>query len=85
MLSFKQMLVKLNETTNSASAQGLGLQDTTSTGKAPGKTAKAVKTNPKYHEPMNHSDMKYVSDNLKYTKVIDKQTKTRVANHHNHK
>lgn len=93
MLSFKQFKTKLLEFSNSASSQATGISG--SEGKAPGKGASATtntntNTNTQVKgttekERHDNEDVKYVRDNLKYTKVIEKKTKTRILNHHNHK
>lgn len=95
MITFKNLLLKLRESSNSASSQGLGISG--SEGKAPGSvsvsaqmimtpkitTTTQVKTsNTKSKEGDDTEDMWYVKDNLLYTKKLSKQTIERVKNHH---
>jgi hypothetical protein len=93
MITFKNLLLKLRESSNSASGQGLGISG--SEGKSPGSvsakmimtpkitTTTQVKTsNTKSKEGDDTEDMWYVKDNLLYTKKLSKQTIERVKNHH---
>jgi hypothetical protein len=93
MITFKNLLLKLRESSNSASVQGLGISG--SEGKAPGSvSAKIIATpkvttttqvkpsNTKSKEEHDTEDMWYVKDNKKFTKTLAKETSDRVKNHH---
>lgn len=93
MITFKNLLLKLRESSNSASSQGLGISG--SEGKAPGSvsakmimtpkvtTTTQVKTsNSKTKEEHDTEEMWYVKDNKKFTETLAKSTSERVKNHH---
>ena len=93
MITFKNLLLKLRESSNSASSQGLGISG--SEGKAPGSvsakiiatpkvtTTTQVKTsNTKSKEEHDNEEMWYVKDNKKFTQTLAKDTADRIKNHH---
>jgi len=82
MITFKNLLLKLKESSNSASVQGLGISG--SEGKAPGSVAtpKVTTSNTKSKEEHDNEDMWYLKDNKKFTQTLAKDTADRVKNHH---
>ena len=94
MITFKNLLLKLRESSNSASGQGLGISG--SEGKAPGSVSAKMIMTPKITSTTqvkssnsknsktedDTEEMWYLKDNKKFTKTLAKDTLERVKNHH---
>jgi hypothetical protein len=91
MITFKTLLLKLRESSNSASGQGLGISG--SEGKSPGSLSAKMITTPKIttttqvktsnnKEEHDNEDMWYLKDNKKFTQTLAKDTADRIKNHH---